>query len=477
MSTSPVSVPQLSLSAAAARNLATATVTVPQNAARTPRWLPKLLPWINVDGGVYRVNRRKILVGAPGHLRVVADGAKSRVDAASLRGIPLFASVSDAALADLADLFSVERHAAGQTFVKEGEAGKNGKLYIVADGKVELSVDGPQGIRLRQNLFGTGSFFGADALLGDVAALPAVKALAGSILLALDRPRFEAHLKKHASLRKEIEASVAARREALARSNEHGESVVDLRIVQGGEPQLPTTFVDYEEDPREYHLSTIQTVLRTHTRVTDLYSNKIDQLKEQVRLTVESVNEWEEWELINNADFGLLNTVAPSQRIPTRSGPPTPDDLDELLSKVWKKPAFFLAHPKAIAAFGRECTRRGVPPPTVSLFGSPFLTWRGVPLVPSDKLLIDGRTTPDDNLGTTSILLLRVGEAEQGVVGLQKAGVPGEVEPGLSVRYMGTDENSIASHLVTRYFSASVLTDDAIARLDNVVVGRYHDYV
>jgi len=49
---------------------------------------------------------------------------------------------------------------------------------------------------------------------------------------------------------------------------------------------------------------------------------------------------------------------------------------------VWKEPAFFLAHPKAIAAFGRECTRRGVAPPTASLFGSQFLTWRGLPLVP-----------------------------------------------------------------------------------------------
>ena len=47
----------LSLSAAAARNLATATVTVPQITDITPRWLHKLLPWVDVDGGVYRVNR------------------------------------------------------------------------------------------------------------------------------------------------------------------------------------------------------------------------------------------------------------------------------------------------------------------------------------------------------------------------------------------------------------------------------------
>jgi hypothetical protein len=257
---------------------------------------------------------------------------------------------------------------------------------------------------------------------------------------------------------------------AVAKRAGGAEFEVNLLTVDGGEPKLPNAFVDYEDEPREYHLSTIQTVLHTHTRVTDLYSNRIDQLREQVRLTVEAVKEREEWELINHPKFGLLKEVAPSQQINTRKGAPTPDDLDELLTLVWKKPAFFLAHPKAIAAFGREATRRGVPPPTVNLFGSPFITWRGIPLIPSNKLEID-------KAGKTSILLLRVGESQQGVVGLQKAGVTGEVEPGLSVRYMGTNENSIASHLVTRYFSAAVLTNDAIARLDNVSIRHYHDYV
>lgn len=310
---------QQSLSAKAARNLATATVTVPQMTDITPRWLHKLLPWVDVDGGVYRLNR------------------------------------------------------------------------------VAKAVKGQE-------------------------------------------------------------------------ANEFGEAKVDLLTVDGGEPELPTTFVDYELNPREYHLSTIQTVVRTHTRVTDLYSNRIDQLRQQVRLTVEAVKEREEWEIINHAQFGLLKEVAPSQRINTRKGTVTPDDLDELLSLVWKKPAFFLAHPKAIAAFGREATRRGVPPPTVHLFGSPFITWRGIPLIPSNKLEID-------KAGKTSILLLRVGEDEQGVVGLQKAGVTGELETGLSVRYMGTNEHGIASHLVTRYFSAAVLTEDAIARLDNVSTKFYHEYV
>jgi hypothetical protein len=304
---------QLSLSAGAARNLATATVTVPQFQSITPRWLHKLLAWVEVDGGVYRVNR-------------------------------------------------------------------------------------------------------------------------------------------------------------VLKSEDGAEQKIDVLTVDTGEPQLPATFADYEENPREYHLSTIQTVLHTHTRVTDLYSNRIDQLREQVRLVVEAVKEREEWELLNHPQFGLLNEVAPAQRINARKGTPTPDDLDELLTLVWKKPAFFLANPKAVAAFGREATRRGVPPATASIFGSQFVTWRGIPIIPIDKLSIDAE-------GRTSILLLRVGESQQGVVGLQKTGVTGEVEPGLSVRYMGTNENSIAAHLVTRYFSIAVLTDDAIARLDNVSVNFYHEYV
>src|SRR5580692_11325344 len=114
-------------------------------------------------------------------------------------------------------------------------------------------------------------------------------------------------------------------------------------------------------------------------------------------------------------------------------------DLDELLTKVWKEPGFFLAHPRTIAAFGRECTRRGVPPPTVTSFGTPFLTWRGVPLVPSDKLKIGGTNGSE----TSKILLVRAGEKKQGVIGLFEPGGPGEVAPSLSVRFMGIDRKAI----------------------------------
>ncbi len=243
---------------------------------------------------------------------------------------------------------------------------------------------------------------------------------------------------------------------------------VEVACGNQAENELPQTFVDYEEQPREYFLNTVTTVLDVHTRISDLYSSPYDQIKEQLRLTIETIKEKQEGELINNPDYGLLHNIDKSQRISTRTGAPQPDDLDELITKVWKEPAFFLTHPLAIAAFGRECTRRGVPPPTVSLFGSQFLTWRGLPLVPSDKVPVEG--------GKTKILLLRVGEKRQGVVGLYQPGLVGEQGPGLSVRFMGISRNAIASYLISLYCSLAVLTEDALAALDNVEVGKYHDY-
>jgi hypothetical protein len=238
-------------------------------------------------------------------------------------------------------------------------------------------------------------------------------------------------------------------------------------------PDLPETFVDYEQNPREYFLKAVTTVLDVQTRVSDLYSQPFDQVQEQLRLLIERVKERQEGELINNAEYGLLASAAPSQRIKTRKGPPTPDDLDELLTKVWKEPGFFLAHPRAIAAFGRECTRRGVPPPTVSLFGAQFITWRGIPLVPSDKIQIKAGAKGSEK---TSILLVRTGEKKQGVVGLFQPGVPGEIAPSLSVRFMGINRKAIASYLISLYCSLAVLTEDAVAVLDEVEIGRYPEY-
>jgi hypothetical protein len=260
------------------------------------------------------------------------------------------------------------------------------------------------------------------------------------------------------------------------------------RVVEGETPldvlcssekkslEIPEGYVPYQQKPREYVLNSISTIINVDTAVTDVFSSPYDQTKEQLHLAVESLRERQESQIINNDDYGLLKNVTDSQRITPIKGAPMPDDLDELLSKVWKEPSFFLAHPRAVAAFTRECTRRGVPPATTTIFGGTFILWRGVPIVPTDKLLVDGLKNPKSKSGKTNILLVRTGEAKRGVIGLHQSGLQNEQSRGLSVRFKGVDNQGLASYLLSLYCSAAILADDAVAVLEDVEVGDYYDY-
>jgi hypothetical protein len=280
------------------------------------------------------------------------------------------------------------------------------------------------------------------------------------LVLPLSRVRSAAD--RSAGLRAHLDGF---RTRAVPRQNKRGEAEIDIASGHRGEPELPGTFVDYDVAPREYELSVAQTVLRVHTRVADLYNEPMNQLEEQLRLTIEALRERQEHELVNNREFGLLHNADLRQRIHTRTGPPTPDDLDELLATVWKEPSVILAHPKAIAAFGRECSRRGLYPGNTGLDGHSVPAWRGVPVLPCDKI-------PVSSTGTSSIMVMRTGEKAQGVVGLHRTGIPDEYQPSLSVRFMGIDEKAIMSYLVSAYYSAAVLVPDALGILEDVEIGH-----
>jgi hypothetical protein len=208
-------------------------------------------------------------------------------------------------------------------------------------------------------------------------------------------------------------------------------------------------------------------VLRVHSRVADLYNDPMDQTEQQLRLTVEALRERQEHELINNLEFGLLHNADLKQRIQTRTGPPTPDDLDELLSRR-RKSQYFLAHPRAIAAFGQECSRRGIYPQSIEMNGHTVPAWRGVPILPCNKI-------PITKTHTSSILVMRTGEEHEGVIGLHQTGIPDEYQPSLNVRFMGIDEEAIISYLVSAYYSAAVLVPDALGILEEVQIGHAHD--
>ena len=466
---------QRSVTTSVARNLSNTTKTSPKMMSITPRWLLSLLPWVQVNGGTYRVNRTKVELTKAERIGVDVVGNVASFAPEALRGVPLFSGLPEAIIIRMANRFKTEEVSLGNKLVTEGE--DRSKFFIIAQGQVEVLSQGIHGSNLRIALLTEGEFFGETELISDKPSEVTIRTITPCILLTLSRKDLDSVLGELPNLNDEFQKAIADHQELSSTVNRYGERNIDLVSGFAENVEIPETFVDYSAHPREYSLSAVQTVVRVHTRVSDLYNDPFDQLEEQMRLTIEGIKERQEWELINSNKFGLIHSVDPAMRISTRYGAPTPDDLDDLLALVWKKPAFFLAHPKAIAAFERECTWRGVPPPTINLFGTQVLTWRGIPLVPCDKLeMTKSRYQSNQWLGTTSILLLRVGEADQGVVGLHQAGIPGEIMPSLSARLMGLDSLGVASYLLTLYFSCAVLTDNAVGVLENVEVGYYHDY-
>jgi hypothetical protein len=456
----------LSLGTAAARNLATTTKTVPQMRGITSRWLVKSLPWVQVHGGRYRVNRRLTYTVGDNKITFTNSGDRIQVIPAELAELPALRQFDDAdALAELATRFSQHEYAAGDVIAQAGDSVET--VYLVAHGKIKKIGAGRYGDEVELGLMSDGDYFGEQALVPGAAELGfTARAATAVTLLTLSQQEFQQLTERIPALGEHISQFEGDGSDTGDHHrNNHGEADIDLASGHDGEPDLPGTFVDYEMAPREYELSLAQTVLRVHSRVADLFSEPMDQTQQQVRLTVEALRERQEFELVNNRDFGLLHNADLSQRITTRSGPPTPDDLDDLISTVWKKPAFFLAHPRAIAAFGRECSKRGLYPQSVEINGNRIPSWRGIPVFPCGKIPVG-----DDQ--STSILLMRTGEQDQGVVGLQPAAIPDEVEPGLSVRFMGINEKAIISYLVSLYFSAAVLVPDALGVLEGVELGR-----
>ncbi|MFC0629355.1 family 2B encapsulin nanocompartment shell protein [Kribbella deserti] len=454
--------PQLSLGTAAARNLATTTKSEPQMQGITSRWLLKLLPWVQVEGGVFRVNRRLSYAVGDGRLTFTTTGAEVRVVPQELCELPLLRGFDDVeVLTELANRFEQREFEPGDVIVERGRPAD--QICLIAHGKVNKIGLGEYGDETVLSVLADGDHFTYTAILESEDYWEyTVKALTSGTILTLSQDSFEELIRRSGSLRAHIDEF---RRGPDRDQNEFGEAAIDLAAGHFGEAELPGTYVDYETSPREYELSVAQTVLRVHSRVADLYNHPMNQTEQQLRLTIEALRERQEHEMVNSRDFGLLHNADLGMRIPTRSGPPTPADLDELLALVWKEPTFFLAHPRAIAAFGRECSKAGIYPDGIEINGHRVPAWRGIPMFPCSKIGVSPTRT-------TSIMLMRAGADNQGVVGLHQTGLPDEYEPGLSVRFMNISEKAIINYLVSTYYSAAVLVPDALGILEGVEIGR-----
>jgi len=451
---------QLSLSVTAARTLTTTTKTLPQMRGITTRWLLSQLPWVEVPAGSYRVNRRLTYTIGDGKVSFYTTGARVQVVPAELTELELLRGFGDeTALAALADAFEQREYEPGDTITTIDTPLDT--LFLLAHGKVTQHGRGEYGDETHLGTATDGDHFGAELLArNDATWRFTARAATHVIALVLPADAYARLNVRSEPLRAHVAEAIGRPRKP---QNAKGEASIDLSAGHDGEPILSGTYVDYDPSPREYELAVAQTVLRVHNRVTDLYNNPMNQLEQQLRLTVEALRERQEHELINNTDFGLLHNADLKHRLTTRTGPPTPLDLDDLLCRR-RKTKFFLAHPRAIAAFGRECTRARVYPDTTLLDGKRVMAWRGVPILPCDKI-------PVTDAGTTSILAMRTGEDDAGVIGLRPKSLPDEYRPGLNVRFMGISDRAVTSYLVSAYHSAAVLVPDALGVLDHVETG------
>ncbi|MCX5416552.1 family 2B encapsulin nanocompartment shell protein [Streptomyces sp. NBC_00059] len=454
--------PQQSLGTAAARNLATTTKSAPQMQEITSRWLLRMLPWVQVQGGTYRVNRRLSYSVGDGRVTFVQTGDRVTVIPAELGELPALRDFGDEdVLAELARRCEQRDVEAGEVLAAAGDAAD--RVHLLAHGKIEKIGSGPYGDETVLGVLADGAYFGDHVLVdGDATWEYTARAVTACTLLTLRRSDVLNLAARADSLRDHLAGLLAIPHQ---RTNRYGEAEIDLSAGHVGETVVPHTFVDYDAAPREYELSVAQTVLKVHSRVADLYNQPMNQTEQQLRLTVEALRERQEHELVNNREFGLLNNCDYGQRLQPHDGAPGPDDMDELLSRR-RGSKLFLAHPRAIAAFGRECNKRGLVPETIEVGGQHVSAWRGVPIFPCNKI-------PVTDARTTSIICMRTGEEDQGVIGLQQSGIPDEIEPSLSARFMGIDEQAIISYLVTAYYSAAILVPDALGVLENVEVSRW----
>ncbi|OLT44226.1 Crp/Fnr family transcriptional regulator [Saccharomonospora sp. CUA-673] len=456
--------PLSALSTEAARTLSTTTKSEPYMQGITPRWLLRMLPWVEVSSGTYRVNRRRTYTIGDGQITcTLADGTYRPV-AGELRELRALREFDDDdVLRELAEAFRQDEYTSGETICASGDPVDG--VRVLARGRVTRHGTGEYGERILLDVIDDGDHFGGTGLLDPQAAWD-FTAVAETTCTVLTLPRevvdrvstSHPHLAAHLT---ETAARVVADR---ARSDKYGQAAIGLTSGQHGEPAIPGTYVDYEPQPREYELSIAQLRLRVHTRVSDLYNKPMDQLQQQVRLSIESLLERQERDLLTHHDYGLLNNVDPTQRLRSVTGAPAPDDMDRLLARR-RKTAFFLAHPKVIAQFGRECTARGIYPTPAEVEGRPVQAWRGVPILPSDKI-------PISATGTSSILAMRVGERDDGVIALRQTGLPDEVRPGINARFAGIDEKAVATYVLGANHAAAVLVSDALGMLTNVQLGR-----
>src|SRR5690242_17612684 len=155
---------QMSLDIAAARMLTTTTKSVPQMQGITSRWLLRMLAWVQVSGGTYRVNRRMSYVVGDGLLTFTSNGSEVRVIPGELVELPWLQGLDDAdLLTSLADRFVQHDFEPGAVIVQAQQPAD--QIVLIASGKANKLGTGKYGDQTVLEVLADGEYFGTPSLL------------------------------------------------------------------------------------------------------------------------------------------------------------------------------------------------------------------------------------------------------------------------------------------------------------------------
>lgn len=127
---------------------------------------------------------------------------------AFLRNCPLFADLTPGTLSSVADRVLLERHRAGSTIVRQGDAGD--KFYVIKSGTLEVRLE-TAGETKPINTLGTGEFFGEIALMTGEARTATVVAVTDAELYSLGKDEFQRVLATSESFEAELRKVVFER--------------------------------------------------------------------------------------------------------------------------------------------------------------------------------------------------------------------------------------------------------------------------
>ncbi|GAA3830882.1 hypothetical protein GCM10022206_81830 [Streptomyces chiangmaiensis] len=214
------------------------------------RWLLRMLPWVDVQGGTYRVNRRLTYSVGDGRVTFVKTGDQVTVVPAELGELPALRAYEDLeVLGELARRCQQRRFAPGDVLAEFGSQAD--EVFLLAHGRVEKLGTGPYGDDAVLGVLADGAYFGEQALLDPDAIWEyTARAVTACTVLTLPRRDVEQIAERTGSLREHLrqQRSVPAQR-----TNKYGEREIGLAAGHSGEPDIPHTFVDYEAAPSLCH--------------------------------------------------------------------------------------------------------------------------------------------------------------------------------------------------------------------------------